>query len=396
MDAACNAPRAARRGGSRQSKEQKEGAGGRDTEQKASTQRSQAHRPGTLRIPQRQERPISDTRGKTMHRWLSKVARCAMALFSLSMLFGMTALPAHAGGYPDRPIRLIIPFPPGGGSDAVGRLIGKAMSDSLAEQVVIDNRGGAGGSIGTGMVARAPADGYTLVLASVSEIAINPGLYSALGYSTIDDLAPVAMVATTPMAIVVNPDLPARNLQELIALVKKQPGKINVASAGTGTITHLSGELFRELNHLSWVHVPYKGTAPALADLVSGQVQVMFVPPPAVLGLVKSGRLRMLAVSGPTRTESMPDVPTVAQSGIAQYDVNNWYGIFAPHGTPPEIVARLSETVTRALAQADVVAALAAQGAAPATLDRARFTEYVKSEVGKWGEVVKSSGARAD
>jgi len=325
-----------------------------------------------------------------MHRYVSRIARCVLALSCLS------AGAAQADTYPDRPVRLVVPFPPGGGSDAVGRLIAKSLSDSFGQQVVVDNRGGAGGSIGTGTVARAAPDGYTLVLASTSEIAINPSLYPALGYSTIDDLTPVAMVATTPLAIAVNAGVQANTLAELAALVKQQPGRINVASAGTGTITHLSGEMYREQNKLNWVHVPYKGTAPALADLVSGQVQVMFVPPPPVLGLAKSGRVKLLAVSGKTRAVSLPDVPTVMETGTPGYTVDNWYGVFTPRGTPAPIVDKLSAAVAQALKQPDVIEALAAQGAAPATLDRAQFTGYVKSEVAKWGGVVRSSGAKLD
>ncbi|WP_144632124.1 Bug family tripartite tricarboxylate transporter substrate binding protein [Bordetella genomosp. 13] len=325
-----------------------------------------------------------------MHRYVSRIARCVLAL---SCLAGAAA---HADTYPDRPVRLVVPFPPGGGSDAVGRLIAKSLSDSLGQQVVVDNRGGAGGSIGTGTVARASPDGYTLVLASTSEIAINPSLYPTLGYSTIDDLTPVAMVATTPLAIAVNASVQAGTLAELATLIRQQPGRINVASAGTGTITHLSGEMYREQNRLDWVHVPYKGTAPALADLVSGQVQVMFVPTPPVLGLAKSGRVKLLAVSSQTRAASLPDVPTVMESGASAYTVDNWYGIFAPNGTPAPIVDKLSAAVAQALKQPDVIEALAVQGAAPATLSRPQFASYVKSEVSKWGGVVRSSGAKLD
>jgi len=325
-----------------------------------------------------------------MHRYVSRIARCLLALSCIA------TGSAHADTYPDRPVKLVVPFPPGGGSDTVGRLIAKSLSDNLGQQVVVDNRGGAGGSIGTGSVARAAPDGYTLVLASTSEIAINPALYPSLGYSTVDDLTPVAMVATTPLAIAVNPGVKAKTLQELVALVKAQPGKINLASAGTGTITHLSSELFRAANQLNWVHVPYKGTAPALADLVSGQVQIMFLPPPPVLGLAQSGRVRLLAVSGKTRAASMPDVPTVTESGSPDYTVDNWYGIFAPQGTPGAVVEKLSASVAEVLKQKAVIDALAVQGAAPATLSRAQFADHVKREVTKWGDVVRSSGAKVE
>ncbi|HYG41721.1 MAG TPA: tripartite tricarboxylate transporter substrate binding protein [Bordetella sp.] len=325
-----------------------------------------------------------------MHRYVSRIARCVLALSCFA------AAASHADTYPDRPIKLVVPFPPGGGSDAVGRLIAKSLSENLGQQVVVDNRGGAGGSIGTGSVARATPDGYTLVLASTSEIAINPSLYPSLGYSTINDLTPVAMVATTPLTVAVNPELKVKTLQELVALVGRQPGKINVASAGTGTITHLSSEMYRAMNDLNWVHVPYKGTAPALADLVSGQVQIMFLPPPPVLGLAQSGRVRLLAVSGKTRAATLPDVPTVMESGTPEYTVDNWYGVFAPHGTPAVIVDKLSAAVGQALKQKEVIDALALQGAATATLSRAQFADYVKREAAKWGNVVRSSSAKVE
>lgn len=325
-----------------------------------------------------------------MHQSILKGARLFLALLCVAT----TAVCAQT--YPSKPIRLIVPFPPGGGSDVVGRIIAQSLTARFGEQVIVDNRGGAGGSIGTGVAARSDPDGYTMVLASTSEIAINPSLYPDLGYSTIKDLTPVAMVATTPMVVVTNPSLPVSSMQDLVTLARSKPGKINVASAGTGTITHLSGELFRSMNNLNWTHVPYKGTAPALTDLVSGQVQVMFVPPPAALGLAKADRVKLIAVSGKTRVSSMPDVPTVMESGTPDYTVDNWYGIFVPHGTPPDVVARLSAGIASSLKQQDVIDTLALQGATPAALTQTEFSEYVKNEVAKWGKVVKSSGAKAD
>lgn len=303
---------------------------------------------------------------------------------------------ASAQAWPSKPLRLIVPFPPGGGSDAVGRVIAQKLSERLGQQVVVDNRAGAGGSIGTEQAVRAAPDGYTMVLASTSEIAINPSLYSRLNYDTVKDLLPVAQVATTPMVVIVTPSLPARSLQELVALAKARPGAINVASAGLGTITHLSSELFRSTNQISWTHVPYKGTAPALTDLAGGQVQVMFSPPPPALALVKSNRARLLAVSGKSRTSTLPDVPTVNETLGVDYVVDNWYGIFMPVGTPPEIVRRMVAEVAQSLAAADVVAALGAQGASPSTMSQPQFADYVRAEVQKWGDLVRATGAKAD
>lgn len=303
---------------------------------------------------------------------------------------------AGAQSWPSKPIRLIVPFPPGGGSDAVGRVIAQKLSERLGHQVVVDNRGGAGGSMGTELAVRAAPDGYTMVLASTSEIAINPSLYSKLTYDTVKDLVPVAVVATTPMVVIVNPSVPAKSIEELVALARAKPGAINVASAGAGTISHLSGELFRSINKIQWTHVPYKGTGPALTDLAGGQVQVMFAPPPPALGLVKSNRAKLIAVSGRSRSSTLPDIPTVAESLKVDYTVDNWYGLFMPVGTPKEIVSRLAEEVSQSLKSPDVVNTLAVQGASPGAMDTAQFGEYVKTEVKKWGELVRLTGAKAD
>lgn len=308
----------------------------------------------------------------------------------------LAATAAGAQGWPNKPLRLIVPFPPGGGSDAVGRLIAQKLSERLGQQVVVDNRGGAGGSMGTELAVRAAPDGYTMVLASTSEIAINPSLYSRLTYDTVKDLIPVAQVATTPMVVIVNPSLPAKSIQELVALARAKPGEINVASAGAGTISHLSGELFRSTNQLNWTHVPYKGTGPALTDLAGGQVQVMFSPPPPALGLVKSNRARLLAVSGKSRASTLPDVPTVNEALNVDYTVDNWYGIFMPIGTPPEVVRRMADEVAQSLKSPDVVNSLGVQGAAPGAMSQSQFADYVKSEVQKWGGLVKSTGAKID
>ena len=303
---------------------------------------------------------------------------------------------ASAQSWPTKPVRLIVPFPPGGGSDAVGRVIAQKLSERLGQQVVVDNRGGAGGSMGTELAVRAAPDGYTMVLASTSEIAINPSLYSKLTYDTVKDLVPVAVVATTPMVVIVNPTVPAKSIEELVALARAKPGAINVASAGAGTISHLSGELFRSINKIQWTHVPYKGTGPALTDLAGGQVQVMFAPPPPALGLVKSNRAKLIAVSGRSRSSTLPDIPTVAESLKVDYTVDNWYGLFMPVGTPKEIVSRLAEEVAQSLKSPDVVTTLAVQGASPGAMDTAQFSDYVKSEVKKWGELVRLTGAKAD
>jgi tripartite-type tricarboxylate transporter receptor subunit TctC len=303
---------------------------------------------------------------------------------------------ASAQTWPLKPLRLIVPFPPGGGSDGVGRIIAQKLTERLGQQVVVENRGGAGGSMGTEAAVRSAPDGYTMVLASTSEIAINPSLYARLSYDTVKDLIPVAMVATTPMVVIVNTAVQAKSMADLVAIARAKPGELNVASAGAGTISHLSGELFRSVNSLNWTHIPYKGTGPALTDLVGGQVQVMFVPPGPALPLVKSNRARLIAVSGRSRAPTLPDTPTVAESGGPDYSVDNWYAIFMPIGTPPEIVARLADEVAQSLKSPDLISSLTVQGAAPAVMNQTQFTDYVKAEVEKWGRVVKATGVKAD
>ena len=314
----------------------------------------------------------------------------------LLVLVGAFSLSVGAQGFPSKPVRLVVPFPAGGGSDVIGRIVAQKLGDRFGQQVVVDNRAGAGGSIGTEAVVKSAPDGYTVVLASTSEIAINPSLYSKLNYDTVKDLAPIGMVASTPMVVIIHPSLPVKNVKDLTALAKVKPGEINVASAGTGTITHLSGELFRSMINVTWTHVPYKGAPPALTDLASGQVQVMFSSLPAAMAFIKSGRNNPIAVSRRTRAGALPEVPTVIEGGVAGYDVEYWYGIFAPAATPRDVQTRWGDELVAILKLPDTVTSLANQGAAPGHLAQPQFADFVKTEVVKWGGVVKSSGAKAD
>lgn len=316
-------------------------------------------------------------------------------LFAACVAVGVNQY-ALAQNFPTKPVRLIVPFPAGGGSDIVGRILAQKLTERLGQQVVVDNRAGAGGSIGTEAAVRSAPDGYTMVLAGTSEIAVNPALYRKLGYDTIRDLAPVAMVASAPMVVIIHPSLPVKTVKDLIALAKAKPGEINVASAGTGTFTHLAGELFRSMTNLTWTHVPYKGAPPAITDLASGQVQVMFSTVPAAMAFIKSNRIKPIAVSTPTRIASLPEVPTVIASGVAGYDVEFWYGSFVPAATPKDIVTRLSDVIAQSLKFQDVINNLANQGVSPGSLTQAQFTEFVKAEAAKWSKVVKDSGAKAD
>jgi len=302
---------------------------------------------------------------------------------------------AVAQPFPSKPVRLIVPFPAGGGSDVVGRLVAQKLSERMGQQVFVDNRAGAGGSIGTEAAVKAPPDGYTTVLASTSEVSINPALYK-LTYDPVRDLTPTVLVGATPMVILVHPSLPVKTLKDLVALAKAKPGALNVASAGNGTITHLSGEMFRSQVGVNWTHVPYKGAPPALTDLASGQVQVMFSSLPAAMAFLRANRVKPIAVSAQRRAPALPDTPTAAEAGFPGYDVEYWYGLFLPVATPKDVVAKLHDETMQVLRQPDFVTNLANQGATPGAMTQAQFADFVKSESGKWGQVVRASGAKAD
>jgi tripartite-type tricarboxylate transporter receptor subunit TctC len=303
---------------------------------------------------------------------------------------------ALAQVFPAKPVRMIVPFPAGGGSDVVGRILAQTLAERLGQPVVVENRPGAGGSIGTEAAVRAAPDGYTMLLASTSEIAVNPAIYSKLSYDTLKDLAPLAMVASTPMVVVVSPSLQVRSIPELIALAKAKPGEINVASAGNGSFTHLAGELFRSMTRVSWTHVPYKGAPPALTDVASGRAQVMFSTLPAAMGAIKGGLVTPIAVSSPARVAVLPEVPTVAESGVRDYEPAYWYGLFVPAATAKALVAKLADNVAQSLKSPEVVKGLANQGATPADMAPERFAEYVKMEAARWGKVVNEAGAKLD
>ena len=321
----------------------------------------------------------------------------AMQLISIGglIVIGISSL-AAAQSYPVKPVRLIVPFPAGGGSDIVGRIVAGKLTEQLKQQVIVDNRGGAGGSIGTEAAARAAPDGYTLVLASTSEIAVNPAIYSRLTYDTVRDLAPIALIASTPVVIAVHPALPVRTVKDLVALAKARPGDINMASAGNGTFTHLSGELFRSLTATSMTHVPYKGAPVALTALAAGQVQIMFSSLPAAMAFISAGKVKPLAVSTAKRAENLPNVPTVIESGVPAYEVVYWYGTFVPAATPRDVTGQLYSEIERALRAQEVVANLGKQGATPGALSQSQFSDFVKSEHARWGKVARATGIKLD
>ena len=297
--------------------------------------------------------------------------------------------------FPARALRLILPFPPGGSTDLLGRALSERLAEQLRQPVVPENRPGAGGNIGAEAAARAAPDGYTLVLCAPS-LAISPSLYRKLNYDPSRDLAPVALVATIPNLFVVHPSVPARSLAELAQHARDNPGKLNFGTGGAGTSNHLASDLFRMLGKADIVQVPYKGAETAMLALLGGQVQMIVIGPPAAAPHVKAGKLRALAVLGKERLADFPDVQTAAESGMPGFEVDTWYGVLAPAGTPREIVARLNSEFTKMMQAGEMRDRLAALGVQPLTSTPERFAEFFRAEVVKWAAVVKESGARAD
>jgi len=304
-------------------------------------------------------------------------------------------LASTAQEYPSKAIRFVVPFAPGGGTDIIGRVVAQALNDALGQPVVVDNRGGAGSTLGTEIVAKSPADGYTILFGNIS-LAFNATLYTKLRYDTIRDLAPISLSAVQPNILVIHPGLPAKSLKEFIELARANPGKYNYASAGTGSGTHLAAELLKLQTKIDIVHVPYKGTGPALTDLLGGQINMMVSTFASALPHVKSGRMRALGVTTAKRSPATPDVPTLIEGGVAGYDYSTWYGLLAPAGTPKAIIDKLNATNRKVLARDDIKQRLESQGVDPIVNTPAEFTAYVKSETEKWGKVVKATGAKAE
>jgi len=306
------------------------------------------------------------------------------------------ALPAYAQDYPRRPVRLIVPFPPGGGNDIVARAVAQELGKSLGQQFVVDNRAGAGGAIGAELAARSPADGYTLFLGGVGSHVVNPSLHAKLSYDPIRDFAPVTLIASAPSVLVVNPSLQATSVAEFTALAKANPGRLNYASNGNGSSAQLAAVLYESMAGVRMVHVPYKGVAPALVDLMSGEVQLMFGTLVAILPHIKAGRLRALAVTGRSRSALLPEVPTLAESGLPGYEAGSWYGILAPAGTPGAIVARLNAEINNAIRQPEVRERLAAEGAEVIGGTPEEFAVHIRSELARMKKLVREGGLRVE
>ena len=321
--------------------------------------------------------------------------RAALSLAATLAILTPQAV-AAADGYPSRPVRFVVAFPPGGGTDIIARSIAQKLAERIAQQVVVDNRPGAGGNIGTDIVAKSAPDGYTLLMGSAGPLAINASLFAKMPFDPIKDLAPVTLAASTPNVLVVHPSLRAATVKELIALAKARPGEINFASSGHGTPAHLAGELFNSMAGVRMVHVPYKGAAPALADLLGGQVQLMFSTMPPALPHVKAGKLRALAVTSAKRSPAAPELPTVDEIALPGFEANTWHGVVVPAGTPGAIVARLNREIVAILHLPDVIERLSGQGAEPVGSTPEEFAAYIRAETVKWARVVRESGAKAE
>lgn len=303
---------------------------------------------------------------------------------------------ASSAAYPTKPIRLVVPFTPGGSTDILARAIGQELTKAWGQAVVVDNVPGAGGSLGADKVAKATPDGYTLLMGHIGTLAVNPSLYPSLPYDPIKSFAPVAWVARVPNVLVVNPQVAARSVKELVALAKSQPGRLNYGSGGNGSAANLATEYFKLQTGSSLLHIPYRGTAPAVNDLIGGQIQVLFTGAPAVLGPIKNGQLRAIAVSSPQRLPALPDLPTVAEAGYKNFEADQWYGVVAPAGTPREIVAKLNAQINLSLNSAELKTRLNNEGALAAPTTPEAFGKHIASEIARWKPVIQSGRVKAD
>ena len=320
------------------------------------------------------------------------VGRSPIAFAAFALLLSVNSLAQSPG----QPMRLVVPFPPGGTADLLGRLVAQRLGDALKTTVVIDNRVGAGGSVGAEVVAKAPPDGTSLLLGNASTHAINQWLYKRIGYDPIKDFAPIAQVANVPLIMLVHPSLPVKSAKDLVALARKRPGQMNYASGGAGSTTHLSMELLKTLLKLDIAHIAYRGSGPALSALMAGEIPVMIELMPSALALVKAGKLEALAVTSGKRSALLPDVPTLAETVSPGYEVASWFGVIAPAGTPAATISRLNVEIVKFMATAEVRDRMLTLGAEPVTGSPDDFLKFIRAEGARWEKVVQSSGAKAD
>ncbi len=306
------------------------------------------------------------------------------------------AFPAEADTFPSRTVKLVVPFPPGGPLDATGRAIAQKLTEAWGQSVIVENKPGAGGNIGAGYVAKSAPDGYTVVMGALSTHAVNPSLYPKMPFDAQKDFAPITLVAITPNVLVVNPSLPVHSVKELIAHAKTNPGKLSFGSGSIGSAGHLAGELFKVDAGVDMVHVPYKGAAPAMQGLLAGDTQLMFDNLASAMSQVKAGKLRALAVTSAERSKLVSDLPTMAEAGVPGFDISTWYGLLAPAGTPPDVIAKWNADVTKILSAPEMRERLATQGAEAAPDSPADFAKFIASELVKYAKIVKASGAKVD
>jgi tripartite-type tricarboxylate transporter receptor subunit TctC len=322
--------------------------------------------------------------------------RACLGLVLAALGLAPIGLPAEAQEFPTKPVRIVVPQTPGGASDALARVIAQKLNDKWRQPVVVENKPGAGGNIGTELVAKSPADGYTLLMSYAGTQAINPSLYSSLPYDSVKDFAPVATLATVPFVLIVNKNLPATDLKQFLAQAREKPDQIAYGSAGNGSVNHLLGVMVSTEAGVRLMHVPYRGAAPALADLMSGQIQAVFTSLPSVIGHIRDGAVRPIAVTSAKRAGAAPGVPTIAESGVSGFDVNPWFGLLAPAGTPPGIVRQINGDVGAALKEKDTIEKFTGQGAEPLVTTPEQFLALLQADVAKWAKVVKASGAKLD
>ena len=314
----------------------------------------------------------------------------------LVMIAYVSAPLAHGQSYPSKPVRIVAPFAPGSTIDIIGRIVAPKLSEALGQPVLVDNRAGAGGMLGMDAVAKAPPDGHTVAIGALGPLAMNPALYTKTPFDPVRDFAAVSLLATGPVAIAVHPSVPAKNVKELVELAKRQPGQLNFGSPGVGTSPHLTGELVKMLTGADIVHVPYKGNAEALIDLVSGRVSIVFTGVPPVVPLLKAGRVRLLATTGRQRTAQLPDVPTIAEAGLPAAQVLIWYGVVAPIATPKEVVARLNREIVRVMQAPDIREKFSQQGIDPETSTPEQFAQLIREEYARWTKVIRTIGIKLE
>ncbi len=324
------------------------------------------------------------------------LARLLFAVAAATFVFAGSAAAQGAANYPNKPIKIVVPFPPGGATDIFARTVGAELQKTWGQPVIIENKAGGGGSPGADSVAKSAPDGYTLVMGTVGTHAINMSLYAKMPYDAVKDFEPIVLVAGVPNILVVHPSVNVKSVSELTALAKAMPGKLNVASSGNGTSIHLAAELYKQMAGVDILHVPYKGSSPAVTDLLGGQVQLMFDNMPSALPHAKAGKLRALAVTSLKRSPALPDVPTMDEEGLKGFDATSWFGLLAPAGTPKDIIVKINAASVKALGSPEMRERLAAQGADPVGNTSEQFSAFIKAEIDKWAKIVKASGARVD